>query len=83
MTVLPQKLPYRDAFNPPLPNILYPCRISDPSKLAIISHKVVKRRRLLVLRIVVLVLLSIRPIRPWSELTERIRGKGPSGGSSG
>jgi hypothetical protein len=63
MTVLPpKKLPYRDAFNHPPPNNLYLCRITNPSKLAIISHKVVRRRRLLVPGI--FVLLSIRPIKP-------------------
>jgi hypothetical protein len=81
MTVLPPKLPYRDALNPPPPNILYPYRITNPSRLAIISHKVVKRGRLLPPRTFVLFL--IRPIKKWSGLTDRIRGKGPSGGLSG
>jgi len=65
MTVLPpKKLPYRpvDALNPPPPNILYLRPITDPSKLAIISHKVVKRCHLLAPRI--FVLLSTRPIKP-------------------
>jgi hypothetical protein len=65
MTILPpKKLPYRDAFNPrPAPwSMLYPCRITNPPKLTIVNHKVVKRRRLPVPRI--FVLLSMRLIKP-------------------
>src|ERR1700755_2544118 len=62
MTILsPKKLLYQDAFNSPPPNIFYPCRITNQSKLAKLCHKVEMRCRLLVPRI--LVLLSIGPIK--------------------
>ena len=74
MTILPpKKLLYRDAFNSPSPNLFYPCRITNPSKLAILCHRIRKRCRLQVSRI--LVLLLIGPMSPQSGLTDQIRGK--------
>src|ERR1700755_3178308 len=55
MTILsPKKLLYQDAFNFPPPNIFYPCRITNPSKLATPCHRVKKRCRLQVPWILVL-----------------------------
>jgi hypothetical protein len=63
MLILPPKiLLYRDIFNSPPPNKFYPTRFTNPSKLAIISLKVVKRRHLPVP--IILVLLSIGQITP-------------------
>ena len=78
-----KKLLFLNAFKILSLNIFYPRRI-NPSTLVILYHRVGKRCRLLVPRI--LVLLYVGPIKSWSglsPLTDRIRGKMPSEGSNG
>jgi hypothetical protein len=62
MILPPKKLLYLEAFNPPLSNLFYPRRITNPSKLAVQCHRVRKRCRLLVPGIILL--LSIGPMKP-------------------
>ena len=66
MTILlSKKLLYWDPLNLSPSNLLYPCHITNLSKLAIVNYKIVKRCHPLVLE--TLILLLIEPIMTWSK----------------